>query len=188
MKRNTKVGPQLQGRVIFDPDWKRAWLFLIAFFVGMQVATQVAAHQMGYSPLLGLNLFRIYPTWDYWIWANKWSEQDPNIFKAADGCGQMAGLFVAVVVLLDIARHNFRVNPFLHGSARWADKRDIQRASLINNDGVYVGGWKDKWGKVHYLRHAGPEHVLCYAPTRSGQGRQPHYPDAVILEGKRVRD
>jgi hypothetical protein len=24
--------------------------------------------------------------------------------------------------------------------------------------------------KFHYLRHAGPEHVLCYAPTRSGKG------------------
>src|SRR4029077_595147 len=27
-----------------------------------------------------------------------------------------------------------------------------------------------KSGKIHYLRHAGPEHVLCYAPTRSGKG------------------
>jgi type IV secretion system protein VirD4 len=22
----------------------------------------------------------------------------------------------------------------------------------------------------HYLRHDGPEHVLCFAPTRSGKG------------------
>jgi type IV secretion system protein VirD4 len=27
-----------------------------------------------------------------------------------------------------------------------------------------------KNGKIQYLRHAGPEHVLCYAPTRSGKG------------------
>ena len=40
----------------------------------------------------------------------------------------------------------------------------------MNNDGVYVGAWRDKRGKVHYLRHNGPEHVLCYAPTRSGKG------------------
>jgi len=43
-------------------------------------------------------------------------------------------------------------------------------AGLFNNDGVYVGAWRDKGGKIHYLRHAGPEHVLCYAPTRSGKG------------------
>ena len=36
--------------------------------------------------------------------------------------------------------------------------------------GVYVGAWLDKRGKQHYLRHNGPEHVLCYAPTRSGKG------------------
>ena len=74
-----------------------------------------------------------------------------------------------MLLLLDVARRNFRVNPFLHGSARWADFRDIKAASLLNNDGVYVGAWRDK-GVTHYLRHAGTEHVLCYAPTRSGKG------------------
>jgi len=38
------------------------------------------------------------------------------------------------------------------------------------NSGVYVGAWLDKHGKQHYLRHNGPEHILCYAPTRSGKG------------------
>jgi type IV secretion system protein VirD4 len=52
----------------------------------------------------------------------------------------------------------------------WADLQDIKAASLLNNDGVYVGAWRDKRGEIHYLRHAGPEHVLCYAPTRSGKG------------------
>ncbi len=37
-------------------------------------------------------------------------------------------------------------------------------------DGVYVGGWLDRKGTLHYLRHSGPEHVLTYAPTRSGKG------------------
>ena len=36
--------------------------------------------------------------------------------------------------------------------------------------GVYVGGWEDRDGRFHYLRHNGPEHVLTYAPTRSGKG------------------
>ena len=35
---------------------------------------------------------------------------------------------------------------------------------------MYVGAWLDKRGRQHYLRHNGPEHVLCYAPTRSGKG------------------
>ena len=74
-----------------------------------------------------------------------------------------------VFLVLGFTR-SFRVNPFLHGSARWADERDIKAAGLLNNDGVYVGAWRDKRGTVRYLRHNGPEHVLCYAPTRSGKG------------------
>jgi type IV secretion system protein VirD4 len=75
-----------------------------------------------------------------------------------------------LLLLLDVARRSFHVNPYLHGSARWADLNDIKAASLLGNDGVYVGGWRDKRGHLHYLRHNGPEHVLCYAPTRSGKG------------------
>jgi type IV secretion system protein VirD4 len=79
----------------------------------------------------------------------------------------IGGLFL---LLLDVARANFRVNPYLQGSARWADKRDIKRTSLFSSGGVYLGAWRDRGGTIHYLRHAGPEHVLCYAPTRSGKG------------------
>src|SRR5208283_1817614 len=78
--------------------------------------------------------------------------------------------FARVDTSQDVARANSKVNPFLHGSARWADRRDIKAAGLLKNNGVYVGAWCDKNGKIHYLRHAGPEHVLCYAPTRSGKG------------------
>jgi type IV secretion system protein VirD4 len=35
---------------------------------------------------------------------------------------------------------------------------------------VYVGGWQDSKGYVHYLKHDGPEHVAAIAPTRSGKG------------------
>ena len=38
-------------------------------------------------------------------------------------------------------------------------------------DGVYVGGWRPEGGhRLNYLRHNGPEHVLAFAPTRSGKG------------------
>lgn len=53
----------------------------------------------------------------------------------------------------------------LHGSARWASKSDLKNSGLLEAKGVTVGGWKKK-----ILRHNGPEHILCFAPPRSGKG------------------
>jgi len=60
----------------------------------------------------------------------------------------------------------------LHGSARWATKEEIEATSLLKSKpGVYVGGWYEKSAKhLHYLKHDGPEHILAFAPTRSGKG------------------
>ena len=52
-----------------------------------------------------------------------------------------------------------------YGSARWATKKEIRGAGLLHPDGVVLG----RFGR-DYLRHDGPEHVLCFAPTRSGKG------------------
>jgi type IV secretion system protein VirD4 len=52
-----------------------------------------------------------------------------------------------------------------YGSARWAEKQKIRRAGLLGHGGVLLGRWRGE-----YLCHDGPEHVLCFAPTRSGKG------------------
>ncbi|NQU56009.1 MAG: type IV secretory system conjugative DNA transfer family protein, partial [Rhodospirillales bacterium] len=56
-----------------------------------------------------------------------------------------------------------------HGSARWAKWRDIRRAGLSGSKGVVVGGFKRPFG-TRTLCHDGPEHIMCFAPTRSGKG------------------
>jgi type IV secretion system protein VirD4 len=39
------------------------------------------------------------------------------------------------------------------------------------NLGCYIGAWIDpETGQYHYLTHDGPEHLLTFAPTRSGKG------------------
>ena len=58
----------------------------------------------------------------------------------------------------------FRRDNF-HGSARWAEKRDIKRAGLFSTQGVTVGKHR-----ATPMRHDGPEHIICFAPTRSGKG------------------
>ena len=86
-------------------------------------------------------------------------------------------------------RNTSKANEYLHGSARWAEKKDIQAAGLLprprtswqivtgkdapTGAGVYVGGWQDKDGKFYYLRHNGPEHVLYLRADPLRQGCRP---------------
>jgi type IV secretion system protein VirD4 len=170
-KRNTLVGPQLQKPSLsFHPDWKRFAAFGVVLVIGAVTATQLVANSLRFSHSLGWNVFGFYPPWSFWLWARQWEAGEPKIFAQAFGIGSLVTIGGWLLLLMDVARRNFRVNPYLHGSARWADLKDIKAASLLGNDGVYVGGWRDKRGNIHYLRHNGPEHVLCYAPTRTGKG------------------
>ncbi|MCC6418565.1 MAG: IncP-type conjugal transfer protein TraG, partial [Gemmataceae bacterium] len=52
-----------------------------------------------------------------------------------------------------------------YGSARWATPREVAQAGLTRPAGVFLG----RVGQS-YLRHDGPEHVMAFAPTRSGKG------------------
>ena len=171
MKRNTLVGPQLHqgGAKRFQVSPARALWLLVPVLLGSTAATQTLAHLLNYHPSLGLNLCHVYPPWSYFVWSYFWRQTNPPIFAQAFGVGVMVAL-VSFVILAVAFTRGFRVNPYLHGSARWADESDIKAAGLLNNDGVYVGAWRDKRGTIRYLRHNGPEHILCYAPTRSGKG------------------
>src|SRR3546814_776816 len=50
-------------------------------------------------------------------------------------------------------------------SARWANSEDVVAAGLRAASGIFLGRFDGG-----YLRHAGPEHVMAFAPTRSGKG------------------
>ena len=59
----------------------------------------------------------------------------------------------------------------LHGSAHWANWRDIKKAELHKKQGVVVGGYKRfLFSRTRFLKHDGPEHILAFAPTRTGKG------------------
>ena len=92
------------------------------------------------------------------------------------GAGGVAAFVVAVAMSVWRAREVKKVTTY--GSARWAEAREIRKAGLLHPDGVLLGRWRGA-----YLRHDGPEHVLCFAPTRSRQGRRPGRADAADLAG-----
>jgi type IV secretion system protein VirD4 len=184
---NNAVGPQVRttkrGRGKLIPT-----LAVLTLGAGLQVSTQFFAHQFKYQSVLGTNLNQIYPPWAILQWAAKWHSHYPEAFMRAGSIGILISAIglVVLVVMKMMTSHSAQVNQYLHGSARWANVNDIRAAGLIarprsllqfikgkfreTRSGVYVGAWIDKHGKQHYLRHNGPEHVLCYAPTRSGKG------------------
>ena len=164
------------------------FLALLSLVGGMQVATQFFAYKFNYQPQLGSQINNLYPPWAIIEWTDKWFGHYPASFNQAAGVGLLftsIGLIVALIVK-SVAANSARPNSHLHGSARWANRKDISTARLLpqspswfkrltskqvlHNDFVYVGAWQDKSGRKVYLKHSGPEHVLCYAPTRSGKG------------------
>jgi type IV secretion system protein VirD4 len=74
---------------------------------------------------------------------------------------------VAVVVAIAMSVWRSRQSRLVttYGSARWAEADDIRKAGLTQPAGIFLGKYRNE-----YLRHEGPEHVLTFAPTRSGKG------------------
>jgi type IV secretion system protein VirD4 len=134
-------------------------------------ATEWTAWRVAFQPQLGpawfmIGRWPIYQPAAFFIWWFKFDAYAPSIFMEG-GCiaasGGIAAIGTAIVLSLWRAREAQHVTTY--GSARWADARDVRRAELLGPDGVVLGRF-DR----HYLRHNGPEHVLCFAPTRSGKG------------------
>ena len=180
----TKVGPQTRAKP--KKNLLYPVLAAVSLVAGMQAATQMFAHIFQYQSTLGQHIAHIYAPWAVLGWASQWGNLYPAEFVRAGNVGLVvtaAGLLAIFIARL-ITANSLKANEFLHGSARWAEKKDMQAAGLLprpgaglrflekqtNSGGVYVGAWEDPRGRHHYLRHDGPEHILTYAPTRSGKG------------------
>ncbi len=171
-KRNTAVGPQIRQKKTHTGRVGQAvWVFSV-LALGLFSATQFAAYQFNYHPALGVNAHGLYPPWMILLWGARWQGRFGDIFSKAGSIGIMVSAIGMIGLFMRrlLRANTSKANEYMHGSARWASEKDILDAALLDNDGVYVGGWLDSKNRLRYLRHNGPEHVLCYAPTRSGKG------------------
>ncbi|MCC6915628.1 MAG: IncP-type conjugal transfer protein TraG, partial [Rhodospirillaceae bacterium] len=138
---------------------------------GVWVATQMAAANLGYQPRLGAPWFMalslpIYYPWRLFEWWYAYDAYAPQVFDRAGllaGSSGFLGCIVAVIGSLWRARQGVLATTY--GSSRWATRTDIERAGLFRTAGVFLGR-----SGASYLRHDGPEHVMAFAPTRSGKG------------------
>jgi type IV secretion system protein VirD4 len=147
---------------------------LIVFAIvilGVWASTQWCAAMLGYQHQLGPAWFAlfgtpIYPPHAIFAWWYHYEAYAPEIF---DRAGTLAGasgfLGCAAAIGGSLWRARQSANVTTYGSARWATGREIVRAGLHGGAGLFLGRLHDR-----YLRHDGPEHVMAFAPTRSGKG------------------
>ena len=134
-------------------------------------ATEWTAWQLGFQPQLGAPWFQLFgfPIYDpaifFWWWF-AYDAYAPDNFNKGGAIAASGGfLSVAVAIGMSVWRAREIRNAETYGSARWATAKEIRTAGLLGPDGVVLGRHRRD-----YLRHDGPEHVLCFAPTRSGKG------------------
>jgi type IV secretion system protein VirD4 len=150
-------------------------------------ATEWTAWSLGFQPQLGERWFELFgwpvyqpPAFFWWWFAYDAYARETFIEGAyVAASGGIAAIVVAVAMSVWRAREVKKITTY--GSARWAEAHEIRRAGLLHADGVMLGRWHGA-----YLRHDGPEHVLCFAPTRSGKGVGLVVPTLVTWPGSAI--
>jgi type IV secretion system protein VirD4 len=176
--------PRDPGGFPFGYNWRATGTGLLLLVGFNFLATQYIAAQFRYQPALGTPLLRmkstaVYQPFAWCIWGfQNCTSRDSRVRKPLFE-GEMIVLGGCILSMLAFfvaanrrARRLSENAEDLHGSARLAAPEDIEATGIMRSQGgVYVGGWyNDSIRRLQYLRHNGPEHVLAFAPTRSGKG------------------
>src|SRR5487761_2277389 len=151
--------------------WGQVLLVIAVVLAFVWAATEWTAWKLGFQPQLGHPWFDVFgwPVYEppafFWWWF-AYDAYARGVFVEGAyiaASGGIAAVVVAVTMSVWRAREVKKVTTY--GSARWAETQEVRLAGFLGNDGVMLGRWRHE-----YLRHDGPEHVLCFAPTRSGKG------------------
>ncbi|MBJ7511173.1 type IV secretory system conjugative DNA transfer family protein [Brevundimonas sp.] len=93
-----------------------------------------------------------------WLWYYRHDPEVRRWLTVGLSCAGLVGGILIVAVLLRQRRP-------LHGAARWASAAEQSRAGLRSRCGVVLGRADGR-----FLIADGAEHVMLYAPTRTGKG------------------
>ncbi|MGV6875385.1 conjugal transfer protein TraG [Pseudochelatococcus sp. B33] len=151
--------------------WGQIIIVFLIILLTTWGATQYVGWSLGFQTQLGEPWFKLfgmpvyYPPAIY-VWWYFYDAYAPEVF-ASGGIIAASGGFIAIAVAIGMSvwRAREAKNVATYGSARWAETVEVKDAGLLDPDGVVLGRYERE-----YLRHDGPEHVLCFAPTRSGKG------------------
>ena len=138
---------------------------------GVWCATQWVASELRFDPYLGEPWFTlsetpVYYPWRLFEWWYAFEPYAPEVFARGSQIAMGAsflGFAFSVVGSVWRGRQAKKLTTF--GSSRWSNDKDLKAAGLLGSDGIFIG----RTAK-NYIRHSGPEHVMTFAPTRSGKG------------------
>lgn len=152
--------------------WGQILVVFAIVLITIWAATQWVAWKLGYQPQLGQPWFELVPGVPIYLppaffwWWYAYDAYAPLVFLEGAYIAASGG-FISIVAAIGMSVWRAREAKIAatYGSARWATSSEVQVAGLAAPDGVVLGRLDH-----NYLRHDGPEHVLCFAPTRSGKG------------------
>ena len=151
--------------------WGQVCAVFAIVLVAIWTATQWTAHALAYQSELGRPWFLlaglpVYPPPAFFWWWFSYEAYAPRIFETGGMIAASGGLIAVVLAIaMSVWRAREARTSATYGSARWATRSEIAREGLLGGKGAVIGRHANL-----YLRHDGPEHVLCFAPTRSGKG------------------
>ncbi len=151
--------------------WKQIIIVSLIVLTTTWAATQWTALRLGLQPQLGTPWFELFgwpiyhPPAFFWWWYAFDAYAPPIFIEGALIAASGGFMAVGVAIFMSVLRAREASEVDTYGSARWANQKDVKNAGLFDPSGVVLGKLDQ-----HYLRHDGPEHVLCFAPTRSGKG------------------
>ncbi len=161
-----------QWRVLFVVVALSVTIPFILWFAGMFWLAAIRRNPMGA---------------DLWTWLDAWGKVATGTYPLIEQDRLIRSLFYAsllvyfvplYVVLNGMLQKHRRA---LHGSARWANDKEIRNANLVQDDGIVIGKHK---GDI--LRFPGQQFVLLAAPTRSGKGVGVVIPNLLTYTGSVV--
>lgn len=125
----------------------RLLLPLVSICIGLSYCTQLFAEKVGYAPnFLGKPLFTIGHTSYYWFykfipWWHTYHQYVPNAFDI----WPLAVAVVLSILFLWITKPVPELTS--HGSARWAEYKDLLKMDLISGSGVTIGLYDSSFKK-----------------------------------------
>jgi len=151
-----------------------SFIVVVSLFLLVNIlATQYVAQHFDYHENLGHALYQnFYNPFGWIIWQQDFYTSYSYFFKTLNIMMFfiIAAVFIVFILIRLLALRKSKTHDDVHGTAHWMRADELKETNLLDQkEGVYIGGYEEG-SKLKYLKHNGPEHILAFAPTRSGKG------------------